>query len=371
MNARRLAHLLGLFSLWLGLVSAAFAHDVGLSSATVQLQTNRLQALLTFAAREMDEIVPLDLDQNGVVSPDEFALARESLGLALTTNCFVRFDETAARLGGIHCQLDSSNNVDLRFSCELPKYQQLELDFSVICLLAPGHRMFFTLLTPAGDTIAERLLSQNSPVVKIQLDAETPETKPAPPAPPSALPTFTGFLKLGVEHILVGYDHLLFLLALLIVTRNPMSALKVVTCFTLAHSITLAVATLDLVAVPRTVVEPLVALTIVYVGLENVWKHGDPHKRWLLTFAFGLIHGFGFASVLRELGVGARGGVAMPLFSFNLGVELGQIVVAALALPIIWQLRKNEKFLRYGVPAGSVVVALLGAFWFVQRVWLK
>lgn len=367
-SIRRLFRPLGLLGFCLGLVAAASAHDVGLSSATVQLQTNRLEALLTFAAREMDEIVPLDLDQNGTVSPDEFALAREALGLALTTNCSVRFDETVTRLGGIHCQLDSSNNVDLRFSCALPKFKQLELDFSVICLLAPGHRMFFTLLTPSGETVAERLLSQNSPVVKIQLDPESPAATPAAAA---ATPTFIGFLKLGVEHILTGYDHLLFLFALLVVTRNTVSALKVITCFTLAHSITLGVATFDLVQLSSRIVEPLIAATIVYVGVENVWKRGDPHGRWMLTFAFGLIHGFGFASVLRELGVGSRGGVAMPLFSFNLGVELGQIAVAAIALPLIWQLRKWEPFLRRGVPACSVVVALLGAFWFVQRVWPK
>ena len=174
-----------------------------------------------------------------------------------------------------------------------------------------------------------------------------------------------------MEHILTGYDHLLFLFALLVVTRNFTSALKVITCFTLAHSITLGVAAFDLVQISSRIVEPLIAVTIVYVGVENIWKRGDPHGRWMLTFAVGLIHGFGFASVLRELGVGSRGGVAMPLFSFNLGVELGQIAVAAIALPIIWQLRKREKFLRYGVPACSVVVALLGAFWFAQRVWPK
>ena len=343
------------------------AHDVGLSSATVQLRTNRLEALLTFAVRETEEIVPLDLNQDGAVSPDEFALGRESLAPALATNCEVRLDNTPMPLQQVRCQLDTSNNVDLQFSCALPKFKELQLDFSIILLLAPGHRMFFTLLTPAGDTIAERLLSQNSPTVNIQLDNE-PEAN-APAKPPAAPPTFVEFVKLGVEHILTGYDHLLFLFALLVVTRNFLAAFKVITCFTLAHSITLAVATFDLLQISSGIVEPLIAATIVYVGAENIWKRGDPHGRWLLTFAFGLIHGFGFASVLRELGVGARGGVAMPLFSFNLGVELGQIVVAAIALPIIWQLRKQEWFLRRGVPACSIVVAVLGAFWFAQRVW--
>lgn len=350
----------------LAAATPAWAHDVGLSSAAVQLRTNRLDALLTFAARETEEVMSLDLDQNGITSPDEFALGREMLAVALATNCQVRFDNAEARLTQVSCRLDSSNNVDLSFSCELPSFRQLEMNFGVIRLLTPGHRMFFTLLTPSNEVIAERLLSQNSPSVAIQLDADMSE---ATPADETASPTFIGFLKLGVEHILTGYDHLLFLFALLVVTRNATSALKVITCFTLAHSITLGVATFDLVQIPSRVVEPLIAVTIIYVGVENVWKRGDPHGRWMLTFVFGLIHGFGFASVLRELGVGSQSGVAMPLFSFNLGVELGQIAVAAIALPIIWQLRKWEFFLRRGVPACSVMVALLGAFWFIERVW--
>ena len=182
--------------------------------------------------------------------------------------------------------------------------------------------------------------------------------------------TFRSFVLLGVEHIGTGYDHLLFLFALLVVTRSFRSALVVITAFTLAHSITLARATFNLVQLPAKYTEPLIAATIVYVGVENLARRGDPHGRWMLTFAFGLIHGFGFASVLRDMGVGARaGGAAMPLFSFNLGVELGQIAVAAIMLPIIWQLRKREFFVQRGGPACSVIVALAGTYWFVQRVW--
>jgi hypothetical protein len=105
------------------------------------------------------------------------------------------------------------------------------------------------------------------------------------------------------------------------------------------------------------------------VGVENIVRE-NPKGRWLLTFAFGLIHGFGFATVLRELGVGASGsGIAVPLLSFNLGVELGQIAIAAIVLPIIWKLRSRPVFVGRWVPAFSVLVALLGGFWFVQRVW--
>jgi hydrogenase/urease accessory protein HupE len=143
----------------------------------------------------------------------------------------------------------------------------------------------------------------------------------------------------------------------------------IISCFTLGHSITLAAATLDWVNLPARYTEPLIAASIVYVGLENLWRRGaEPRGRWAVTFVFGLIHGFGFASVLRDLGVGQGGsGLLLPLFSFNLGVELGQIAVAAVALPLIWRLRKNEKFLQRGVPALSALVAAAGLYWLLER----
>src|SRR5207249_4245822 len=156
----------------------------------------------------------------------------------------------------------------------------------------------------------------------------------------------------------------------LVVTRNFGSSVKIITCFTIAHSITLAVATLSLVQISSRFVEPLIAASILYVGVENLFRGDDPKGRWLLTFTFGLIHGFGFASVLREIGVGANGsGIVVPLVSFNLGVEVGQIVIAGLILPVIWKLRNRPMFLRRWVPAFSAMVALLGGYWFVQRVW--
>jgi len=159
---------------------------------------------------------------------------------------------------------------------------------------------------------------------------------------------------------------------LLIVTKNFASSVKIITCFTIAHSITLAVATLSLIQISSRIVEPLIAASIVYVGLENLFRRDDPKGRWLLTFSFGLIHGFGFASVLKELGVGSNGrSIAVPLVSFNLGVELGQIAMAGVALPLIWKLRTKPLFVSRWIPACSIFVTALGTFWFVQRVWFQ
>jgi hydrogenase/urease accessory protein HupE len=184
--------------------------------------------------------------------------------------------------------------------------------------------------------------------------------------------SFANFLSLGVRHILTGYDHLLFLFGLLLVARGFFSALSIITSFTIAHSITLAVATLRLVQIPSRIVEPLIAVSIVFVGVENLLRGEIPKSRRLLTFGFGLIHGFGFASALREAGIASSAGlIVLPLFSFNLGVELGQVMVAAVALPIIWRLRENPMFVARWAPVCSAAVVLLGSFWLVERVCMN
>lgn len=180
------------------------------------------------------------------------------------------------------------------------------------------------------------------------------------------------YLRHGIDHILLGYDHLLFVFALMLIVRRTQALLWTITAFTLAHSITLALSALDIVVLPPWLakcVEPAIAASIVFVGVENILRRGaEPRGRWLLTFAFGLIHGFGFASVLRDLGLGTGGqGIAMPLLTFNLGVELGQIAIAAVVLPLLWRLRRNEKFVARGVPAISAVVALAGLWWLLDR----
>jgi hypothetical protein len=181
--------------------------------------------------------------------------------------------------------------------------------------------------------------------------------------------SFGDFLLLGIRHIFTGYDHLFFLFGLLLVcTRGP-ALVAIVSGFTLGHSVTLALATFGLINLPPRLTEPLIALTIFYVGAENFWRRGEPPRgRWLLVLLFGLVHGFGFASVLHEVGVGADGrGVALPLFGFNLGVEIGQLGFAALLLPLLRWLHRQPGFARRGGPALSVVVAAAGLYWFVER----
>lgn len=180
---------------------------------------------------------------------------------------------------------------------------------------------------------------------------------------------FAQFFELGIHHILLGFDHLIFLLGLLVVCRRWKDAAIIITCFTLAHSVTLSLAALKLVAFPPKWTEVIIALSIVYVGLENLWTKHKAKFRWILTSLFGLIHGLGFANVLVELGLGSgeNASVVIPLLSFNLGVETGQIGLAIVALPLMWYLHKFKWYTAFLLPCISVVLVLTGGYWAFDR----
>lgn len=180
---------------------------------------------------------------------------------------------------------------------------------------------------------------------------------------------FKNFLVLGIEHILIGFDHLIFLLALLLICRNWKDAAIIITCFTFAHSITLSLASLQIVSLPSQWIELAIALTIVYVGFENIYFKHKPKYRWLLTSCFGLIHGLGFANVLMGLGLGSQGApIFLPLLAFNLGVEIGQLSLSIIVLPILWYLAKFKSFEKFGVPLISVVISAFGILWVFERI---
>lgn len=354
--------LLLLLVAWPNLV---FAHDPGLSTAMVRLTQNNIEVTLGFSIIDTAEIVVIDKDRDAHISKQELADATLELQKKGTNALEVKLDGRPITPASVKCTFDPSDNASVAITFDTPQFSKLEIRSKWLALLQPAHRQFLSIQGPSGNVLAERLLSANSDTVTIQMNPA--DSKPAAVVRNNS---FADFLVMGVKHIWTGYDHLLFLFGLLIVTRNFVSSFKIITCFTIAHSITLAVATVSMVQFSSRVVEPLIAASIVYVGIENLVRGDDPKGRWLLTFAFGLIHGFGFASVLRELGVGSNGsGIAVPLVSFNLGVELGQIAIAALVLPVIWKLRARPAFINRWVPACSVVVVLLGSYWFVQRVW--
>ena len=177
------------------------------------------------------------------------------------------------------------------------------------------------------------------------------------------------FLPSGIHHILIGPDHLLFLVGLLLLGGTVRQLAVIVTSFTVAHSITLSLAALNIVSPPARIIEPAIALSIVYVGADNLLIRDGRDVRAWIAFAFGFIHGFGFANVLREMDLPARA-LGWSLFSFNVGVEIGQLLVVAVVATALAALRaRNEAAGRMVAFAGSIVVMAAGAFWFVQRVF--
>jgi hydrogenase/urease accessory protein HupE len=357
------AILAGLFSL-LPLQDAA-AHDPGLSSLTIRPRTSGLEATLTLAVKDAAQLAELDENHDGTVTQVEFARGRRQLDTAIAGQVLIAADGKVAKHKSIRSRLDENNNVEVRLDFDAPIFSSLEIQSNLIASLPLGHRQYLQVQNLASETVFERLLSAGSNRATMQMPLRHAQN-----APFEMVRSFANFLSLGVKHILTGYDHLLFLFGLLIVARGFLSALTIITSFTIAHSITLAVATLHLVQIPSRIVEPLIAASIVFVGVENLLRGDIPNARRMVPFGFGLIHGFGFASALREAGIGSgAGSIVLPLVSFNLGVELGQIMVAAVALPIIWKLRENPMFVARWAPACSAAVALLGSFWLVERVY--
>jgi hydrogenase/urease accessory protein HupE len=342
-------------SLLCSLVAAVYAHDPGLSAAALRLTDNHIVAHLTLARREIEMLVPIDADHDGSVTGEELAAARPGLQ-ALAHNLLAISSAGQAGSAQITAiELDQSDA--LHFWLQFPSLPgaQLHVTVPIIAQLARGHRQYLSVRDARDHFLTERILDAE------QASFVLPRTQVA--APPS--PSFRQFLFLGVEHILTGYDHLLFLFGLLIMGGSLRSTVRIITSFTVAHSLTLALATFNVVHLPSRIVEPLIAASIIYVGLENLWRQ-DLQHRWLLTFGFGLIHGLGFASVLRDLGLGESGAV-LPLLAFNSGVELGQMAIALLVLPVVWHWQRWPQFFPRLATTCSVVVLLTGTYWLCAR----
>jgi len=256
----------------------------------------------------------------------------------------------------------------LRFSATCARApKRLGVDYSLLFDLDPSHRGLLRLDVDGASRSA--VLGPANPRQQFDLGGT------------SRLETFRQFVADGMHHIWVGYDHLLFLVSLLlpaVLTRRdgvwqPVASLRsallgvlaVVSAFTLSHSITLTLAALGMIDLPSRLVESGIALSVLLASLNNVWPV-VARRGWVLALAFGLVHGFGFASVLGDLGL-PRGALALALAGFNVGVEIGQLAVVLAVVPFIYLLRRT-RFYRPGVlVGGSSAIALIAGVWFIGR----
>ena len=268
-----------------------------------------------------------------------------------------------AELRGIE-PLPESRDVRLRLHLawnELPRALQIRC---VLFPYDPRHKTFVDVYQD-GDLKRQLIFTKDAPAQVYALGVRQ-----------STLSVVGQFLAEGVHHIFIGPDHILFVVGLLLLGGTLRQLLKIVTAFTLAHSITLVLATLGLVTLSSRLVESTIALSIVFVGVHALLKSGAggdktaaADARLLFAFGFGLIHGFGFASVLSELEL-PRHALGWSLFSFNVGVEVGQACIVLAIAPLLALLRARAKpvVTHRALTAGSLAVIAAGAFWFVQRV---
>ena len=348
-------------ALLLTLTAPGHAHEPGLSVLTVARHGGQLDVHLIVARRELEPLVAMDTDGDRVVSAGELRAARPRLEAIARTAVVVEGGGGARAIPDVGIELDDSDALHFRLALIAPAGASVGIRVPLIAQLAVGHRQYVRVRDRTGRLLAEHVLQADAPRFVIAHEGEPGANRPR---------NGQAFFLLGVEHIVTGVDHLLFLLALLIVGPGLRSAAGIITSFTAAHSVTLALATFGVVRLASAIVEPLIAASVLYVGVENL-RGRILAPRWAVTFVFGLVHGLGFATVLRDLGVGAAGASAtIPLLAFNVGVEVGQLALAALVLPIVWRARRRPRIFTRVATACSGAIALAGAAWLVERTLL-
>ncbi len=330
------------------------SHPLSVSYAEFTVSGQTLNAIYRLPMDDMDLLLGLDSDLDEIVSENEISDTRDSINNYILEHVTVQVNDsvTSHSLISMGTWLDSDDFPYLELVVEYPtdaliQYAKIQLRF--LSDLYPDHR---TLASLTSGEISNQFVFQHSNTWEPELTKQ------------SALTSAIEFFAFGLEHIVTGYDHLLFLLGLLIVSRGLKNLVIIVTSFTVAHSITLAMATLGLVHPVGWIVESAIALSILYVGVENILVK-EVKYRWRLTFAFGLIHGFGFAGLLQGMDL-ENAGLILSLFSFNLGVEVGQIAIVVLAWPMLNSIART-KYKRTIVNGVSGVISIFGLIWFIQR----
>jgi hypothetical protein len=372
-----------------GLAPPASAHTT--SEAYLTLSTKAGSATVTarldIALRDLDEAVLLDHDGNGEITWGELRTSHEAIVAYAGARVLLAADGRPCVMKPGEQQVTEHGGAGhavlaMSFECSAPP-QELVLDYRLFADTNPTHRALFKL--EAGALTRSAVLDPG---------AAAPQRFTLGSV--GAWSTFVTYVGQGVWHIWIGIDHILFLVALLlpaVLWRVPgaqreggvggaaglaarwvpapafrdafWDVLKIVTGFTVAHSVTLTLATLGWVTLPARPVESLIAASVVLAAANNVWPVIGG-RRWLVAFAFGLVHGFGFAGALAELGL-PQGALALALLGFNVGVELGQLAIVVLFLPLAHALRRTHFYRRVVLVGGSLAIVVLALVWFVER----
>lgn len=325
------------------------------------------------ALRDLEQAIGLDTNQDAQITWGEVKLQETAISAYAFSRLSMQQNNQSCALSLQDLQLDEHTDgvyavLRLQPTCSLAVDVNLDFNYQLLFDIDPTHRGIL-LDQRAGISSSSMIFSKSQPSLSIV------------PQEISQWSTFVSYIGEGVYHIWIGLDHLLFismliLPAVLIVKNHRweqvssfrpafLNLLKVITAFTIAHSITLSVATLNLVSLPSRLVESAIALSIIVLAL-NIFYPIVKHDQWWLAFSFGLLHGFGFASVLMELEM-PQSALIQALLGFNLGVELGQLMLVLLVFPLAYLLRSSKL---YQVPilyGSAALTFILASIWFVER----
>ena len=353
--------LIALFFLLLMACAPASAHKPSDSYLTLQVSGERIEGQWDIALRDLDHAMTLD-DGDGKLTWDEVrsrhaAIAAYALSrLKLETEGAVCIPVVTGQLLDNHS--DGAYSV-LRFLAQCSRAPgRLEIDYRLFADLDPQHRGLVSVVRDGATRQA--ILGGDRPQARLEADS-------------SWWSSLLDYVRHGVWHIWIGFDHILFLVSLLLpvvlidsLRRVGADVVKVVTAFTVAHSITLSLAAFGTVQLPGRWVESAIAASVAIAALNNLFPVVQG-KRWIAAFVFGLVHGFGFASVLADLGL-PSGAMAAGLLGFNLGVEIGQLAIVAVFLPLAYLARASWFYRRVVLGGGSVAVLAVSLVWFTERV---
>lgn len=339
------------------------AHQINLSTARIELGPDRIVHLeIALKGSDADRVSGTRVfdPQTGLVDAARLRASRAAIAAYVTTHAVVHGpDGTPCKASDPQIAPDEDGVIArLTFACNAVE-GELIYRSTVLVDVEPGARQV-------------ALIGPDENAAQALLDASQTEVKISAPPPP-LLDVILRYVEAGIEHIFLGYDHVAFLIAIVLWARHLWPVIKIVTAFTVAHSITLSLAALQILVIPSSIVEPAIAASIVYVAIENFFSR-NVDGRWRDTFAFGLVHGFGFASALQELGL-PRGAVVPALAAFNVGVEVGQVAIVSIVIPLLigvdWLIaatreapQKRTAALVYTI---SGIVAFLGCYWVLER----
>ena len=354
------------------LAGPALAHKPSDSYLSLRAQPAGLSGQWDIALRDLEYAIGLDADGDGAITWGELRAQR----IAIERYAFNRlqFTQSGRTCSERPIDLMVDNHSDGAYAvlsfevdCGPVAGDAVEINYSLFSDLDPTHRGLLRW-EAAGRTVTA-VLGPDSPKYRLALEAVSPVGQ------------FLAYGKEGVWHIWIGIDHMLFLISLLLPavyasTRRGWAPVerfmpafwdvaKVVTAFTVAHSITLSLAALSVISLPTRLTETAIAFSVLAAALNNIWPVVH-ERRWVAAFAFGLIHGFGFASVLADLGL-PQGALLIALVGFNLGVEAGQLAIVSVLVPLAFALRRSRLYRRFIFLPGSVLIALIALGWMIER----